>query len=591
MHRARTSFGWRWIARVLRLRRGQMIRLLMVVAAGYGAGLVFPIATQRIVDAIVAGRADLPLAGLALLAMAAITAEVALFSRRQTLVIGLGTFLDRRISRRVFAHLLRVRLDGARFRSGEIINHFQHVTKIRDFVLHQVPNAVIDAGGAVVALGLVLHYDAAVAITLVAAAPIIVLVASNQISEIWKSAEAYYKATGNRNSTLAETVNGLVTVRSLALEASRMRRWERVTAKALAELRAVMDLQRRYGVHAQAVSRGMTLLVIGVGCWRMYGGHLTVGEFLAIQVVAARITGPVLGSADILRMTQEVNVAIGQVGELLRLPTERARLHPPLRRLGPGGIRIEGVSLTYPGSDKPALRDVSLDLPERGIVAIVGRNGSGKSTLLRILLGLQRDYLGRIEVGGADLRDYDPRWLRGRIGAVDQDTVLFSGSVADNLAERRKDRAALRDALRFAGVLDTVEGLPEELATELGESGRSLSGGQRQRLSIARAVIRDPALAFLDEPTAFLDPEAALALERNLTAWGRDRLLILVTHNLAAVRQADQIVVLDDGCVLGAGRHEDLIRRVPVYASLWDDHTRSLREHAGAGSDRAPIPA
>lgn len=220
----RSSFGWRWLGSSLALRRRQVVRLLLAIAASYGVGLVFPVATQRIVDAIVAGRADLPLLGLAVLAILSIGAEVLLTAFRGRLIIALAVFLDRRMSRRVFAHLLRVRIDGAGFKSGDVLNHFQQITKIRDFVLHQVPNTVIDAGGALVAFGLVFHYDVVVGTVLVLAAPIIIVVASNQISGIWKSAKAFYAALGVRDGTLAESVTGLPTVKALALEAGRMRR-------------------------------------------------------------------------------------------------------------------------------------------------------------------------------------------------------------------------------------------------------------------------------------------------------------------------------------------------------------------------------
>ncbi len=213
------------------------------------------------------------------------------------------------------------------------------------------------------------------------------------------------------------------------------------------------------------------------------------------------------------------------------------------------------------------------------MIAIVGRNGSGKSTLIRILLGLQRNYVGSVEIGGRDLKDYDPRWLRSRIGVVDQDTVLFAGSVRDNLTSGRKlDEAALRESLRFAGALDFVEGLPGGLDTELSENGRSLSGGQRQRLSIARAMVRDPDFMLLDEPAAFLDAEAAVALEKRFAAFGRNRLMLVVSHHLAATRHADRILVLQGGRLVGDGTHDRLIQTVPEYASLWSDYVRSLGE-------------
>jgi len=252
-------------------------------------------------------------------------------------------------------------------------------------------------------------------------------------------------------------------------------------------------------------------------------------------------------------------------------------VNPPVRSLGAGGIRLSHVSLTYPGGASPALDDITLTLPERGMIALVGRNGSGKSTLIRILLGLRRDYAGTVEIGGRDLKDYDPRWLRSRIGVVDQDTVLFAGTVRENLTSSHPlTEAALREALTFSGALEFVEALPGGLDAELSENGRSLSGGQRQRLSVARAMIRNPELMLLDEPAAFLDAEAAVALEKQFAIWGRNGLMIIVSHHLAATRHADRILVLDKGRLVGDGSHEQLVETVPEYASLWADYARSL---------------
>jgi ATP-binding cassette subfamily B protein len=210
--------------------------------------------------------------------------------------------------------------------------------------------------------------------------------------------------------------------------------------------------------------------------------------------------------------------------------------------------------------------------------ALVGRNGSCKSSLIRVLLGLQRGYAGDVAVAGHDLRHYDPRALRARIGIVDQDTMLFSGSIRDNIAAgvAGADDTQIRSALTFAGALDFVEAMAGGIDAEVEENGRNLSGGQRQRLAIARAVVRDPRLVLLDEPTAFLDAEAAVALEQRLAAWGRDRLLILVTHHLAAARSADFILVLDQGRLVGHGSHTALLRDSAPYATLWADYVRSM---------------
>lgn len=381
---------------------------------------------------------------------------------------------------------------------------------------------------------------------------------------------------------VTETVHGLPTVKALAIEGERVRRFERASAALSRANRNVSVAGIRYNLQSQIIARGVTLVVTGIGCWRLYQGDLTVGGLLALQVITGRITSPISHLGLFLEQTRKANVAVRRIAAFLAQPSERAEKQPPRRQFDEHGIAITDLSLTYPGAARPALDGISLTLPPRGVVAIVGRNGSGKSTLMRILLGLQRDYAGRVEIAGGEVRDYDPRWLRSRIGTVDQETILFSGTVRDVVSTGRHHEAAIREALRFAGALDFVEALPGGLDAPLGENGRTLSGGQRQRLSIARAVLRDPAMAILDEPTAFLDPEAALALEQRLAAWGRDRLLLLVTHHLAAARQAATIVVLDGGRLVGTGTHEALLTTVPVYASLWADYTRSVKAEPAA---------
>jgi ABC-type bacteriocin/lantibiotic exporter with double-glycine peptidase domain len=575
-------FGWTWIGRSLLLRRGSVLVIAVMTAIIYLAGLGFPIATQMIVDTIVSRGADPMLILLGVAALLAIAVEAFVTHWRQKLVIDLGGFLDQRIARHVFAHLMRVRVDGAGFRAGETLNHFQQVVKIRDFALFRVPNTVFDAGAAVVSLALAFYYDPVVGLALVVACPLVAWTARKQVGGFGTAMEAHYLSINARQNVLSETVNGLGTVKALALEAERMRRWNAVTARMLANLRGIMDMNRHLMVRAQIASRGLTVLVVGLGCWRLLEGELTIGGLLALQLVAGRVTGTVLMSGALYEGFKEVDVALKQVRAFLAQPREAARMHPPARSFAAGSIALSRVSLTYPGREQPALHKISLTLPERGVVALVGRNGSGKSTLVRLLIGLQREYEGTVTIGGRDLRDYDPRWLRGRIGIVDQDTVLFSGTIRDNLAGgARADDAALREALRFAGALDFVEALPQGLDTSVTEGGRSLSGGQRQRLSIARAVIRDPAIALFDEPTAFLDAEAAIALEQRLEAWGRQRLTILVTHHLAAARGADRILVLDEGILVGDGTHEQLIVGAPRYASLWADYARSLEQAAG----------
>jgi ABC-type bacteriocin/lantibiotic exporter with double-glycine peptidase domain len=581
---AAQAFGWAWVWRSLRLRKWQLVAVSVLTIAGDAAGLVFPLATQQAVDLIATGTVGLQLVWLGAAALVTIGIEAALSSLRQKLVIRLTSFLNRRISRKVFLHLTRRRIDLGATPAGEVLNRFQQAEKIPSFVTQFAPQVVFEIGNAVVSLLLMLYYDLVIGLVTFAAAVGSSFLLRNQLHAWDALAEELFKVQGRRQGVLSESVNGIVTVKALAVEAQRFRRWSTVTDAMITATLRLYDHARRFSISAQTVIRAANLIVLVLGCYRMFRHQLTFGELLALQLLAGRLISPFLWFSDALRQYKEARVALTELARFMAEPLERSAIRPPWRRLGDGGIAIQHLTLRYAPSARPALEDVSFTLPARGRFALVGRNGSGKSSLIRVLLGLQRGYAGDVAVAGHDLRHYDPRALRARIGIVDQDTTLFSGTIRENIAAGMAGAAdaQIRNALAFAGALDFVDALPEGLGAEVEENGRNFSGGQRQRLAIARAVVRDPRLVLLDEPTAFLDAEAAVALEQRLAAWARDRLLILVTHHLAAARSADAILVLDQGRLAGHGSHAALLRECATYAALWKDYVRSMEGEMAA---------
>jgi ABC-type bacteriocin/lantibiotic exporter with double-glycine peptidase domain len=579
-------FGWGWVWRSLRLRKWQMLAVFALTLAVYAAGLVFPLCTQQALDLIAAGNVSATLLWFGAAAVAAIGIEAALTSVRQRLEIRLTSFLNQRISRKAFLHLMRRRIDLGATPAGDAINRFQQADKVSSFVMQMAPHLIFDVGGALVSLLLMLYYDLLIGAVTLATAVAASFLMRTQLFEIEALAEQHFKTQGKRQSQLAENVAGIVTIKALALEAQRFGQWNAVTETAIAATQRLHDQGRRLSVSAFMVMRGINVIVLALGCVRMLRRELTFGELMALQLLAGRVISPLLWYGDMLRQYQEAKVALTELGRFLAEPREQPTVRPPRRRLGDGGIAVRNLTLRYAPNAKPALDAVSFTLPARGRFALVGRNGSGKSSLIRVLLGLQRGYTGDLTVGGHDLRHYDPRALRSRIGIVDQDTMLFSGSVRDNVAAGMAgaDEARIREALTFAGALEFVEAMPMGLDAAIEENGRNLSGGQRQRLAIARAMVRDPRLVLLDEPTAFLDAEAAVALEQRLAAWGYDRLLILVTHHLAAARSADAILVLDQGRLAGHGAHAMLLHDCKPYATLWKYYVRSMEGEMVAGS-------
>ena len=451
---------------------------------------------------------------------------------------------------------MRRRIDLGVTQAGEVLNRFQQASKIPAFLLRLLPRVVFDAGNAVVSLLLMFYYDALIGFVVLVAALLSAFVMRNRLAQVHVLAERNFKAIGKRQGVLSESVNGIITVKALALEAQRSRQWDDATNAAVEASQRVSDQGRRFVVTAHAVAHTMNLVVLALGCYRILGHELTFGGLLALQLLAGRMISPIISIGDVTRQYQEAKVAITELGRFMAEPREHATIRPSVRQLGEGGIAVKHLSLRYAGSARPALDDVSFALPPSGRFALVGRNGSGKSSLIRILLGLQRSYTGEVRLGGCDIRHYDPRALRAHVGIVDQDTILFSGSVRENVTAgaRRVGRAQIDSALAFAGALDFVAAMPKGLDAEILENGRNLSGGQRQRLAIARAVARDPRLA----------------------AWARDRLLVLVTHHLAAARSADAILVLDQGRLVGHGSHAELLRDCAPYAALWSDYARSM---------------
>lgn len=393
-----------------------------------------------------------------------------------------------------------------------------------------------------------------------------------------KYAQQTYLAENTRHQFMSETIYGLPTIKANALEKSRLISWRRVIDGYRDTIIRYGLLNRQITITGLLITRCATFLTLFASCYEILNKSMTVGELLAIQILVARISGPLLGVGDIARQLRDLIVALDAVSTELNAPTEKAGEIPGARNVGPGGYQLSNVSFKYSESSKLVLKNINVDLGDASVVALVGKNGEGKSTLIRILLGLEQNYTGTVRLGGKDLRNYVPRELRKQIGIVVQDTVLLSGTIAENVgAGLAVDDDRLKNALDWVEARDFVDALPNGEQTELIANGNNLSGGQRQKLSLARSIIRDPKIVLWDEPTSFLDSESAASLERRLLSWGRNRLSLIVTHNLSTAKACDRILVLSGGGIVGDGNHDELLKACPVYEGLWKDYIEGIK--------------
>jgi ATP-binding cassette subfamily B protein len=371
-------------------------------------------------------------------------------------------------------------------------------------------------------------------------------------------------------SWYTEVLVAMPTVRAFAMEGAEERRLLRRVRWAFKVIR------RGVGSDAQAAAMGSTaevvarLLVIGYGGVLVARGAMTVGALLAFLGYVAGFFAPIQQLVLVYQSVCKALPAVGAVFDVLDADEEAVDADgavpaPPLR----GRVTLDDVSLSY-GDGRSALRGLSVDIQPGETVALVGPSGSGKSSVLRLLQRLHHPTAGRVLVDGHDVRTLQAASLRRQLGVVPQDVVLFNDTVAANIAYGRPSatRAEIEAAARAADAHEFILALPRGYDAMVGEGGRALSGGQRQRIAIARAFLVDPAILLLDEATSALDAASEQSVQRALGALRAGRTTFVIAHRLNTVRDADRILVLRDGALVGEGRHEALLATCPTYASL-----------------------
>lgn len=482
--------------------------------------------------------------------------------------------------------VLSMRLDSRPESTGALVNNLREFEQLREFFSSSSLLAFIDLPFLVIFLLLIAFIAGPMVLLPICAIPVLLGIGLFLQARSRRSAEDGYRQNMQKNALLVEMVAGLETLKACMAESRMQRLWEAVSGLSAKS----SSRSRQYNSMAVASSMLITQLVtvamIVWGVYRISDGLMSMGALIGVNILVGRTMAPLLQMASLLTRVQNSHVALKALDMLMELPSENRsdRACMDFGSLEPE-IDLEKVKFTYPRAERAALDEINLKIKPGEKVGIIGPMGSGKSSLARMILGLYQPTEGAVKFGGIDIRQMPSSDLRSRVGVLPQDVVLFYGNIRENIAlgdPSINDHLILR-AAKLAGVLDFIGNNPAGFAAQVGEQGKALSGGQRQAVALARALVRDPEVLILDEPTSNMDTDSEARLQMRLKGIIEGRTLILITHRLSMLRIVDRLIVMENGRIKLDGPRDQVLQRLREGAQK---HTRQAQPD-NAGAQRA----
>jgi len=543
---------WQVVAENRPLYRDVLLAALLANVFALGLPLFVMTVYDRVVPNYALDTLWVLAAGLSLM----LVGDLVLRMLRGWFIDQAGARTDVKLSAHIMERVLGTRLEHRPVSAGALAASLRGFESIRDFIGSATVTAFIDLPFGIVFLLVIGWIAAPMLVPLLLGAAALIVYALLVQRRMRDLSETIYRAGAERNAVLVEGLVGLETIKAIGAEATVQRKWER-SAGILARAGTLLRLLASSATHASGfVQQTINMVIVITGVYLIADQALTIGGLIACTMLASRVMAPVGAAAGLLVQYHSAATALTSLNGLMAKEVERP---DDVCFLGrgrlQGGIEFRDVSFTYPGQERPALRNLNLRINPGERVAILGRVGSGKSTLQRLILGLYRPTSGAVLADGIDLRQLDPAELRRQIGYVEQKVTLFYGTLRENItigAPLAGDEELVR-AARLAGLADLVNTHPHGFDLMIGERGESLSGGQRQAVALARAMVNEPAILLLDEPTSAMDHSTEQALRQNLAAYAQGRTLLITSHRSSMLELADRIIVVDGGQIVADG--------------------------------------
>ncbi len=474
-----------------------------------------------------------------------------------------GKNADIILASRIYEQVLSIQMASKPSSSGGFANQLREFETVREFVSSATLVALVDLPFVFLFVGVIAFIGGKIAYIPLLSIPIVIIATLIFQGPLSAWVRRAFREGAQKHALLVESIHGLETIKSFGAESRMQRSWETFvnqSAESGKSLRLVSSLALNFSGFVQQASY---IAVIIFGVYLIIGGELTMGGLIACSILSARAMAPLAQVVNLLTRLNQTRTALEALDKILKLPVERSKnlnyLNRPILK---GDIEFKDAKFAYPSQKTPALKDFSLTLKAGEKVGLVGRIGSGKSTVEKLILNLYQAQEGTLKIDGTDIRQIDPADLRKNIGYMPQDIFLFFGSVRDNVAfgsEDMDDEAILR-AAEISGVNDFVRSHPEGFDMPVGEGGANLSGGQRQSIAAARALIRDPSIRIMDEPTAMMDNTSEARFVMRLKQIIASKTVILISHRMPVLQLVDRLIVMDGGRIVADGPRDEVIR-------------------------------
>ena len=566
-------FDVTWFLGAVHKYRGLLSEVLLASFFIQLFALISPLFFQVVIDKVLVHRSmgtlDVLVVGLVAIALF----ETMLGILRTYLFSHTTNRIDVELGARLFRHLLALPIGYFQARRvGDSVARVRELENIRNFLTSSALTLVIDLFFTVVFVAVMFLYSPLLSWIVLGSLPLYIAISAASTPLFRRRLDEKFRRGAENQAFLVECVAGAETLKAMAVEPQMQRRWEEQLAGYVASSFRVLALGNVASQTVQFVNKIAMAGILYFGAKLVIEGELTVGELVAFNLLAGRVSQPVLRLAQIWQDFHQARLSVERLGDILNTPAEP--VYSPGRTALPaikGDVAFEHVTFRYRIDGPEVLSDVNLKVPAGQVIGVVGPSGSGKSTLSKLVQRLYVPESGRVLVDGVDLAQIDPSWLRRQIGVVLQENVLFNRSIRDNIAlvEPAAPIERVVEAARMAGAHDFILELPEGYDTVVGERGSSLSGGQRQRIAIARALITDPRILIFDEATSALDYESERVVHQNMAQIARGRTVFVIAHRLSALRLADRIITIERGRLTEDGTHDELNKTGGRYATLY----------------------